>query len=266
MPEEAAELAPKISEKAEVLFQLGPINFTNSLMTMWITMAVLLVLAFVATRRIRTNPEAALIPAGLQNVAESVIEMLERLVQQAMGKYTSRMLPVSATFFIFIVAANWFSLLPGIGTIWIPVHEIHHGEEILVAAPLLRPATADLNMTLALAITAFLVIHGAGIAAHGPLGHFKEVSKLAALAPVFILIELFVVVSLSFRLFGNLFAGEVLLNGPMIAGLALGHIPLIGVIFLTLELLFGLIQGVIFTMLSLVFTSLSVATAAHEEH
>ena len=91
-------------------------------------------------------------------------------------------------------------------------------------------------------------------------------SQVALLAPVFILIELFVVISLSFRLFGNLFAGEVVLNGPILAGFALGHIPLIGVVFLVLELLFGLVQAVIFFMLSMVFTGQAVAESGHEAH
>jgi len=266
LPDEAAKLAPHVSDKAEVLTTFGPFNLTNSLLTMWITMALLLVLAWLATRRIRANPAVAMIPTGLQGLAELVLEGIENLVRPAMGKYTVRMLPVTATFLIFILIANWFSLLPGVGTIWVPVQEMHQGHLRTVAAPILRPATADINMTLAMALLAFLVIHGAGVAVHGPWGHIKEVSKLAPLAPVFILIELFVVVSLSFRLFGNLFAGEVLLNGPLLFGFALGHIPFIGVIFLTLEILFGLIQAVIFSMLSLVFTSLSVATPAHAEH
>lgn len=266
MPEEAAKLAPLISDKAEVLTTFGPFNLTNSMLTMWVTMAFILVLAWAATRRIRANPTAALVPTGLQNLAELVMEAIENLVRPAMGKFTLQMLPVTATFLIFILIANWSSLLPGVGTIWIPVQEVHEGELHTIAAPILRPATADINMTLAMALLAFLVIHGAGVAVHGPWGHIKEVAKLAPLAPVFILIELFVVVSLSFRLFGNLFAGEVLLNGPLLFGFALGHIPFIGVIFLTLEILFGLIQAMIFSMLSLVFTSLSVATPAHAEH
>jgi F-type H+-transporting ATPase subunit a len=165
------------------------------------------------------------------------------------------------------VAANWFSLLPGIGTIWVPREAFHDGHLQTIAAPLFRPATADINMTLALSLTAFCVIHVSGIVQHGPIGHLKELSRIPFLAPVFIVIELFVVVSLAFRLFGNLFAGEVLLNAPVLFGFALGHIPLIGAIFLVLEMLFGLIQAVIFFMLSMVFTGLSVAEEpAHAEH
>ncbi|MDE2990681.1 MAG: F0F1 ATP synthase subunit A [Chloroflexota bacterium] len=264
--EDGADLAPHISAAAEPLGHFGPFTFTNSMLMMFITMALLLIVAWLSSRRIRQDPDGALVPEGLQNAAEAVVEFLDELVQSTVGtKFAQRLLPIGATFFIFILVANWFSLLPGIGTIWMvvpdpldPTHDI--------AAPIFRPATADINMTLALAILAFLVIHVSGIRAHNPLGHIKEMSQVALLAPVFILIELFVVISLSFRLFGNLFAGEVVLNGPILAGFALGHIPLIGVVFLVLELLFGLVQAVIFFMLSMVFTGQAVAESGHEAH
>ncbi len=267
MPETEHALVPKVSAAAETLWELGPIQLTNAMLTMWISMASLLAIGWFATRRIRANPESALIPAGLQNVIEAVVEAIEDLVTSSVGRrYAGRLFAFGATFLVFITFANWLSLLPGIGTIWVPREVIHGGELTTVAVPLFRPATADINMTLALALTAFLMIHVSGIAVHGPIGHIKEVSKLVLLAPVFIIIELFVIVSLSFRLFGNLFAGEVLLNGPILFGFALGHIPLVGVFFLLLEVLFGLIQGVIFFMLSMVFTGQSVADEAGSEH
>jgi len=260
---EAADVAVKVSPSAEPLAPLGPITLTNSMLMMWITMGTLLVFAWLAARRIRHDPEAALVPQGLQNIAEMVVEFLDDLVRASVGaKYARRLLPIGATFFVFIVVANWLSVLPGVGTIWMWTE--HHDH--MIKAPLFRPATADINMTLALAITAFLVIHISGISAHGPLGHVKAMAQVPALAVVFIIIELFVVISLSFRLFGNLFAGEVVLNGPILAGFALGHIPLIGVVFLLLELLLGLIQAVIFFMLSMVFTGQAVAETGHEAH
>ena len=260
----AEDVSPHVSAAAEPLVEeFGPFILTNSMLTMWITMAALLIVAWFAGRRIRRDPEAALVPQGLQNVAEVAVEFLDDLVVSSVGaKYARRLLPIGATFFVFIAVANWFSLLPGIGTIWLRTEHNDH----LIAAPLFRPATADINMTLALAIIAFLVIHISGISAHGPWGHLKAMSQVPALALVFIIIELFVVVSLSFRLFGNLFAGEVVLNGPILAGFALGHIPLIGAVFLVLEVLFGLIQAVIFFMLSMVFAGQAVAEPAHEAH
>ena len=259
----ATELAPHVSAAAEPLAHLGPIVLTNSLLTMWLTMAAMLIVAWFATRVIRKDPEAAMVPAGLQNVCEMVVEFLEELVESTVGRrYAQRVFAFGATFFVFITVSNWTSLLPGIGTIWIRTE--HHGHEI--AAPIFRPATADINMTLALALVAFVMIHAAGVISHGPLGHLKELTQVPFLAPVFVIIELFVVVSLSFRLFGNLFAGEVLLNGPILGSFALGHLPVLGAIFLVLEILFGLVQAVIFFMLSMVFTGQSAGPDKAEAH
>ena len=172
----------------------------------------------------------------------------------ALGRFANRLFPLIATIFIFILFANWFSLVPLVGTIG--RIEQHEGHEVLI--PFLRPATADLNMTLALALVAFFTIQITGIVAHGPIGHLKALSQNVLLAPVFIVIELFVIVSLSFRLFGNLLAGEVLI------GISSWMLPIVGVGFLLLEVLFGLIQAVIFTMLTLSFTSVSIGTS--EQH
>ena len=270
--EPGAALAPHVSAAAEPLVSsletpLGPFTVTNSMFTMWLTMGGILALAWFATRRIRRDPEAALVPEGLQNVAETVTEFLMELVESTVGRrYAGRVFAYGATFFVFITISNWSSLLPGIGTIWTPSEVYHDGHLETIAAPLFRPATADINMTIALALTAFVVIHASGIASHGPLGHIKEMTQVAFLAPVFIIIELFVIISLSFRLFGNLFAGEVLLNGPILGAFALGHLPLIGAVFLVLEILFGLVQAVIFFMLSMVFTGQSVGPDTAEAH
>ncbi len=267
-----AELAPHVSAAAEPLAgpwstPLGLFTVTNSMFTMWLTMAGILVLAWFATRRIRRDSDAALVPRGLQNVAEMVTEFLMDLVESTVGaRYAKRVFAFGATFFVFITVSNWTSLLPGIGTIWIKSEVVEDGHLETIAAPLLRPATADINMTIALAVTAFVVIHASGIASHGPLGHLRELTQVVFLAPVFIIIELFVIISLSFRLFGNLFAGEVLLNGPILGAFALGHLPLVGAVFLILEILFGLVQAVIFFMLSMVFTGQSVGPDTAEAH
>ena len=228
--------------------QIGPIVVTNSMVIMLVVMIALLLVAWLV--RVRLSA----VPGGLQNAVEMIMETLEEVVQPALGKYATRLFPLMASFFIFILFANWFSLLPLVGTIG--YIEGEEGHRVLV--PFLRPATADLNMTLALAIAAFFVIHVSGVSVHGPLGHLKALSHNVFLAPVFVVIELFVIVSLSFRLFGNLFAGEVLI------GMASWILPVVGVLFLVLELLFGLIQATIFTMLTLSFTSVSISGA--EEH
>ena len=214
---------------------------------MLVVMLGLIIAAFAVRRSLRT------VPGGLQNFMEFLLDAVDNLVQPALGKHATRLFPLIASFFIFILFSNWFSLLPFVGTIG--RIEEHGGHDVLI--PWLRPATADMNMTLALALIAFLTIHVSGIMSHGPLGHLKELSHGLLLAPIFIVIELFVIVSLSFRLFGNLFAGEVLI------GISAWILPVVGVGFLLLEVLFGLIQAIIFTMLTLSFTSVAIGASEH---
>ena len=244
-------MQPEVSLPAEPFCehcQLGPLLITNSMVIMFVVMFGLLLVAFAVRRRLTA------VPGGLQNFMEFLLEAVDGMIGPALGKHAARLFPLIATIFIFILFANWFSLVPLVGTIG--RIEIHDGHEVLI--PFLRPATADLNMTIALALVAFFTIHFSGIASHGPIGHLKALSQNLLLAPVFIAIELFVVVSLSFRLFGNLLAGEVLI------GISSWILPIVGVGFLLLEVLFGLIQAVIFTMLTLSFTSVAIGTS--EEH
>ncbi len=244
-------MQPEVSLPAEPLCEhceLGPLLITNSMAVMFVVMLSFIIVAFAVRRRM------AAVPGGLQNFMEFLLEAVDGMIQPALGRFANRLFPLIATIFIFILFANWFSLVPLVGTIG--RIEQHEGHEVLI--PFLRPATADLNMTLALALVAFFTIQITGIVAHGPIGHLKALSQNVLLAPVFIVIELFVIVSLSFRLFGNLLAGEVLI------GISSWMLPIVGVGFLLLEVLFGLIQAVIFTMLTLSFTSVSIGTS--EQH
>ncbi|OGL89351.1 hypothetical protein A3H75_02160 [Candidatus Uhrbacteria bacterium RIFCSPLOWO2_02_FULL_51_9] len=183
---------------------------------------------------------------------------------------SERFLPFVGTLFFFIIFSNWIGIFPGIGSIgmWLRVH----GEIELV--PLFRPANSDLNMTLAMGVLAVTLSHVFGIVT---IGFFKHIGKFIRLGHIFhsikkgpmaiftALIEFFVglleiiseiakMVSLSLRLFGNIFAGEVLLT--VMAGLIAFLVP---VPFLALELIVGLIQAMVFAMLTLVY--LTVATS-----
>lgn len=215
---------------------------------MFVVMAALIIPAILVRRNV------SLVPGTAQNVMEFILEAVEGMVGPALGKFGTQLYPMVASFFLLILFSNWFSLLPLVGTVgWLEEHEGH-----TVLVPFLRPATADINLTLALAIGAFLIIHSTGVRSHGAFGHVKAIAQNSPmLFPIFLIIELFVIVSLSFRLFGNLFAGEVLL------GLASWGAPIVGVIFLVLELLFGLIQAIIFTMLTVSFTSVSIGSEEH---
>jgi F-type H+-transporting ATPase subunit a len=260
------------SLKAEEILRLGPVGITNSMVMAWITMAILIVFAYFGTRNVQV------IPRGAQNVLEFILEALMGLVENTAGHYARRVFPLVATLFLFIITANYLGMMPGVGTIYVanpaaaedaavdshasvPVahagaqaapaeaaEETEHHEPATV--PLLRAANADVNMTLAMGIIAFLFIHASGVVVHGLGGYWKELSTPPVLTPVKLVIELFVPVSLSMRLFGNIFGGEMLL--------AVMSFPVVAVPFMAMELLFGFIQALIFTLLTLIFTSLAV--------
>lgn len=271
-----------VSITAEPLFRIdlpfvGSLAITNTIVTMWLVMAVLAGLAYASTRNMQ------LVPSGLQNLAESAIESLFGLVSAATGRYARTIFPLIATLFIFITTANWFGLLPGFGTILIRAPEERpaaagHAQMALVSTqpdhdatplavqgaekeakgeggvefvPLLRAANSDLNTTLAMGLIAFLAIHISGIRVHGFVGYLKHLATPIFLTPINVVIDMFVPVSLSFRLFGNIFGGETLLT--------VMSLPVVAVVFMLLETLFGFIQAIIFSMLTLIFTSLMVA-------
>ena len=237
-----------ISLAAEPLFHIGPITITNTIFTAWIVMALLVITSFVATRKMQV------VPSGLQNFGEAIVEMLYDIVESVLGARARIVFPIIATFFIYIVVANWMGLLPGFNSLGVWGDD-GKGHEIFI--PIFRAANSDLNMTIGMALIAFILIHAGGIIVHKPLGYLKH---LAGPLPILILInvaiESFVPVSLSVRLFGNIFAGEVLL--------LVMRMPVVGAAFMVLEVLFGLIQALIFTMLSLIF--LGLAMSGEHEH
>ena len=242
-----------ISLPAETLFQIGPLHVTNSALTMLIVMAGL-VIFFAITMRKRQ-----LVPTGAQNAAETIVEWLLNLVEGAAGKRVGRTIfPLVATLFIFIITANYAGLLPGVGTIgrW----EDEGGQRVLV--PFFRAPNADLNMTIAMALIAVVTVQVAGVRAHGVGGYLKELLTPIPLAPIHIIGEFSRLISLSARLFGNIFGGEVLVT--VIYSLTKLVIP---VIFIGLELLFGFIQALIFSLLTMSYIILAVAGhGGDEEH
>jgi F-type H+-transporting ATPase subunit a len=163
--------------------------------------------------------------------------------------------------FLMILVANWLGLLPGVGTIGIVHHEGEH--ETLV--PLVRPAAADLNFTLGLAIITFVTFVWWAIRLHGPVGYLKELvgepRYMAPLMfPIHLISELSRLVSLSMRLFGNVFAGEVLI-ATMLA-LTAFVLPLalfVPAIFLGLELIFGAVQALVFALLTMTYITMAIA-------
>ena len=241
-----------ISIAAEKVAEIGSFAVTNSLLTTWVVAGVIGLLA------IKTYSSVRLVPGNWQAVTEMPVEYLMSLAESILGEKWKKYFGLVLTFFIFILLSNWSGLIPGVGTIG--VHEAGEAGEKLI--PLFRAPTADLNMTLALAIVSVIVIQAAGFTELG-LGYLKKFFNFSN--PIFtfsgileLVSEISKLISFAFRLFGNVFAGEVLLV------ITSALVPLlIPVPFYGLEIFVGLIQAFVFSMLTMVF--IGIATS-HSEH
>lgn len=258
---------------AEVMITIASFQVTNAFINSTITMLAFVIFAIVLNRNIKR------IPGKLQNAFEAFLEFMIGFFNQVTGsrEKSIRFLPIVGTLFLFILSSNWFGLFPGTGSIGI--WQFVHGKVELV--PILRPATSDLNLTLAMALISVIGSHLIGMFTLGFFVHwnkfiqlggiwkalktFNPIKMLIAVIDFFVgLIELFSevakVVSLSLRLFGNIFAGEVLLT--VISSIVSVAIPLP---FMFLELIVGVIQAAVFSLLTLVYLSMA-STAPHGAH
>jgi len=246
------------------------IPITNSMIVTWGVALFLILFAQLATRNIKQVPE------GLQNFWEWLVESLQNFLEGIIGHdLTRRTFWFFATIFIFILFANWFGLIPGVGTIG---YGSDQGHGFHVQDPLLRGANADLNMTLGMALVFFacwivwaLQVNGPGgflLHIFGPKGETTGILKVLMIL-VFVVVGLLEVVSilfrpvsLSFRLYGNVFAGENMLES--MARLVPGWLPsiIIPIPFYFLEVLVGFVQALVFMLLTAVFTLL---ICTHEE-
>ena len=252
-------------------FKVGPLMVTNSMILTWIVALLIIIFARFATRSIKEVPE------GAQNFWEWLVEGLYEFLEGIIGhELVKKTFWFFATIFIFILFTNWAGLFPGVGTVgWGTPDEtgaLHH-----IARPLLRGVNADLNMTLAMSMVFFvcwtvwaLQANGPGgfiLHLFGPKGDTKGVLKVLMIV-VFIAVGvlevvsiLFRPVSLSFRLYGNIFAGENMLESmALMGGKYLGW--LLPLPFYAMELLVGLVQALVFMLLTAVFTLL---ICTHEE-
>jgi len=243
---------PHISLKAEPIFHIGSFAVTNSLILATLILVLFSGIAIFARKKIK------IIPGKLQNIFEFFLEFILDMMDSVLGDRhkSEKYLPLIATIFIFVMFSNWFGLLPGVGSI------MFHGEE---TAPLLRAPSADLNFTLALAVVTVLTVNLLGAFAIGAFRYAGKFFNFSNPINFFVgIIELVSegarMISFSFRLFGNIFAGEVLL--AIVGFLAPYFVPLP---FLFLEVFVGAIQALIFSMLALVFIAIAI-TDHHEEH
>jgi F-type H+-transporting ATPase subunit a len=227
---------------AEVIFDLFGVPVTNSIFTAWCVIAILVLFAFFSTRNLR------MVPSGLQNFWELVVELWIGVVEQSMGRRGRRFIPLISTAFLFILFSNWIGILPVVGTVTV---KDSHGQDV----PLFRSANSDLNVTASMAVIVILISEVLEFRSLGPLGYLKGLLLPNPLRWLEIVTR---PLSLSFRLFGNIFAGEVLV------ATMIGVAPFALFVFLGLELFVGLIQALIFSMLTLVF--ITIATAHQHDH
>ena len=277
--------------KPEVLFNLGPLPITNSFLTSLVAALLLCVFAIIVGKNFKR------LPSGPQHLFEAVYELFDNMASATLGKAGRKFTPFVTTLFLFILFNNWIGILPGVGSFGfyreaehtaiaattteqstagsteavVPAKTDASGEHELEFTPLFRGGNADLNMTLALALISMVVIHASGIKSAGlahHLAHFKN--------PLEIVSELGKILSYSFRLFGNVFAGEVLLvaMGSIIAIVTknfantLFGLPggVIATPFYLFELFVGFIQAFVFAVLTLSFLSLFYKSETSHAH
>ena len=225
-------------EEAKALFSIGPLQVTSTVCTMWGIILLLALVSFLATRRLKE------VPGPAQNLAEMAVEKLQSFFSDSLGqKNTRKYFPVFATFFIFIIVSNYSGLLPGMGHV------------TGMALP-----TASLSVTAGLGVIAFFTTHVIGIRERG-LKHYaasfaKPLYLCFLILPLNIIEQFVRPLSLSLRLFGNMYGEETVTE-------QLYHIFPIGapLIMQALSLLFCLLQAIVFTML----LSIYVSEAAEEE-
>jgi len=260
--EQVSEVSHEATLFAEPVFSVGNFTVTNSLINSWLAVLIIIVLSVTIGRSVKK------IPGKLQSVAEVVVDGVVNLADSVTNdhKITTKVFPIVFAIFLFVLVNNWLGLIPGIGSIGFIETEGSHS----VFVPFLRGGTADINTTLALALFSVIASNIFGFIIVGFWKYFNKFINLQALLeipgkiwheptiivvnPIKVFVGLIEVVgefakvaSLSFRLFGNIFAGEVLL-ASMSALLAFGlPIP-----FMFLEIIVGLVQAFIFSILILV--------------
>jgi F-type H+-transporting ATPase subunit a len=266
---------------------LGPLYLVNTLPTLAVTIVLLVVVAYFTNRSLKRSAETDLVPRGIGNVMEAILEILYNLTEGSAGaKWAKAIFPWFATILIYVLFANLLKLIPGFESIGV-LHQVAQGhpapngilmpgevENGYILAPFFRGISVDLNFTAALALVAVVMIQVIGFRAQGfgYLGKFFNTRRMFKV-PFFgamdflvglleLISELSKILSFAFRLFGNMFAGIVLV--AIVAGL-LGKISILPAMVMMFELFVGVIQAFVFGMLTMVF--MAQATQGHgEEH
>jgi F-type H+-transporting ATPase subunit a len=271
----AQEAGPALSLKPIRLFQIGNFAITNSMLVTWIVAVGTIVFAQIATRNIKV------IPTGIQNFWEWLVEGLHNFLESIIGRELVRKtFWFFATIFIFILFVNWFGLIPGVGTIGWGHYDPNTGV-FHVDRPLLRGGNADLNMTTAMAAVFFVLWVIWALQAQGlggflkhlfaPKGETTGVLKVLMVGIFFmvgwleVISILFRPISLSFRLYGNVYAGESILEAMAhMVPMWVAWLPPIPFYFM--EILVGVVQALVFMLLTAVFTMLITQHDNGSEH
>jgi F-type H+-transporting ATPase subunit a len=244
-----AALAP------EAITHIGSLPITNTVINTLLIDATILTGVYFLNKNIRKVPQL------FQNIVEFVFETFYDFTESIAGKNVVKIFPWVMTFFLLILLTNWSGLLPGNGSIGF--YEQVHGKEHFVS--LFRNATSDINMTFALALVSLIVTHILSIRTVG-IGEY--LSRYFSLNPIMLFVglleiisEITKIISLSFRLFGNIFAGEVVLLTVSSLFAFVFPIP-----FMLLEIIVGLVQALVFSILTMVFMTILMTPHHAEEH
>jgi F-type H+-transporting ATPase subunit a len=290
-----APVQPEILVAPEKLFDIplpwgGTFPFVNTLPTLIVTILLIAIIAYYTNRSLNRSAQTDLVPRGIGNVVEAILEILYNLTEGSAGsKWARAIFPWFATILIYVLFANLLKLIPGFESIGV-LHHVEEGHAIsplagrwslftsgegeYVLAPFFRGISVDLNFTVALALIAVVMIQVIGFRAQGAgyLSKFFNTRRMFKV-PFFgamdflvglleLISELSKILSFAFRLFGNMFAGIVLV--AIVAGL-LGRFSILPAMVMLFELFVGVIQAFVFGMLTMVF--MAQATQGHgEEH
>jgi F-type H+-transporting ATPase subunit a len=263
-------LLPHIDVTPETLFTIPGINLpvTNTLIAAYVAAFLVAAIFIAATRKMK------IVPKGFQNLVEWVAGLLMDFCEEVAGKeWGRRLFPFIATIFFLVLFSNWVEVIPGVDTIGTPMPGVHPvlgiflvGNDSNKLIPWIRPPSSDLNFTLTLALISVVVTQIYGFRTLGTRAHVGKYLNFHGPVNFFVGIletisELARIISFSFRLFGNVFAGDVLL---IVLGTLL---PFVGpIVFYPLELFVGFIQAFVFAALTLVFISLAITTHDEGEH
>jgi F-type H+-transporting ATPase subunit a len=254
-----AKEAHGVAPMAEPMFRVGGIMITNSMVTSWVVAAVVILLVRLAIKR----PQ--LVPSRGQAIVESLVQgILDLITPIVGGKVAKHAFPLLVCLFLFILTQNWSGLFPGVGSVLMRDHETGAWMEFV------RPGNADMNMTIALALVSFVAwlyfilrYAGPAVILHDIFGNKADKNEIPAVIYYFLFVIFFLVglieivsilfrpISLSFRLFGNVFGGENLIHAMSALGRWGLPIP-----FYFLEVLIGFVQALVFTLLVSVYIGL----------